>query len=265
VSARTSGAYAIAGIGETAVGKLPEQTTTGLALAAARAAILDAGLTVGEIDGIVCDQPNNLPYRSYALALARNLGIAPSYATDIALGGASTAGCVIHAIMAIAAGLCTTVVGIHTQKQATGRSEARHGQLSDGLEDYEEPFGLTSAVSQHATVAARHMHEFGTTSEQLAAVAVAFRKHAALNPAAMMRAPDHEAAPLARLLPRLGWSRRRRAHDERTGTLAAQTAGVRRRIRPGVHGRAARDADAHHARRREVVGDGVRDERPRSR
>jgi acetyl-CoA acetyltransferase len=189
VSARTSGAYAIAGIGETAVGKLPEQTTTGLALAAARAAILDAGLTVGEIDGIVCDQPNNLPYRSYALALARNLGIAPSYATDIALGGASPAGCVIHAIMAIAAGLCTTVVGIHTQKQATGRSEARHGQLSDGLEDYEEPFGLTSAVSQHATVAARHMHEFGTTSEQLAAVAVAFRKHAALNPAAMMRAP----------------------------------------------------------------------------
>ncbi len=194
---RVPGAYAIAGIGETAVGKLPEQTTTGLALAAARAAILDAGLTLADVDGIVCDQPNNAPYRSYALALARNLGLAPRYATDIALGGASPAGCVIHAIMAISAGLCTTVVGIHTQKQATGRSEARHGELFDGLEDYEEPFGMTSAVSQHATVAARHMHEFGTTSEQLAAVAVAFRKHAALNPAAMMRTPISVADVLA--------------------------------------------------------------------
>src|SRR5581483_4962660 len=110
-------------------------------------------------------------------------------ATDIALGGASPAGCVIHAIMAIDAGLCSTVVCVHAQKQATGRAEPRHGPMFDGLEDYDEPFGLTSAVSQHATVAARHMYEFGTTGEQLAAVAVAFRKHAARNPAATMRTP----------------------------------------------------------------------------
>jgi acetyl-CoA acetyltransferase len=183
------GAYAIAGVGETAVGVLPDRTTTGLALDAMRAAILDAGLTVDEVDGIVCDQPANAPQRSYALALARTLGVHPHYATDLALGGASPAASVIHAILAIGAGLAHTVVCVHTQKQATGRAEARRGRLFDGLEDYEEPFGLTSAVSQHATVAARHMHEFGTTSEQLAAVAVAFRKHAALNPAATMRTP----------------------------------------------------------------------------
>ena len=192
-----SAKFAIAGIGETAVGKLPEHSTTGLALAAMRAAIQDAGLTAADVDGVVCDQPNNAPHRAYALALARNIGIAPGYATDIALGGASPIGCVAHAIMAISAGLCSTVVCVHTQKQATGRGEAHHGPLFDGLEDYEEPFGLTSAVSQHATVAARHMHDFGTTSEQLAAVAVAFRKHAALNPAATMRKPITVADVLA--------------------------------------------------------------------
>lgn len=197
IDRRLSGAYAIAGIGETPVGKLPEYTTTGLALLAIRAAIRDAGLALGDVDGIVADQPNNVPYRAYALALARNLGLRPGYATDIALGGASPIGCVAHAIMAIAAGLCHTVVCVHTQKQATGRAEARRGHLYDGLEDYEEPFGLTSAVSQHATVAARHMHDFGTTSEQLAAVAVAFRKHAALNPAATMRTPITVADVLA--------------------------------------------------------------------
>ena len=189
MSATVSGAYAIAGIGETPVGKLPQHTTTGLAVTAIRAAILDAGLSLGDVDGIVCDQPNNAPQRSYALTLARTVGIAPGYATDIALGGASPAGCVIHAIMAIDAGLCTAVVCVHAQKQATGRAEPHHGPMFDGLEDYDEPFGLTSAVSQHATVAARHMHEFGTTSAQLAAVAVAFRNHAARNPAATMRTP----------------------------------------------------------------------------
>jgi len=60
------------------------------------------------------------------------------------------------------------------------------------------PFGLVRPVDQIAMLARRHMHEYGTTSEQLGAVAVAFRKHAARNPAAMMREPmtlaDHQAS-----------------------------------------------------------------------
>ena len=78
---------------------------------------------------------------------------------------------------------------VHAHKQATGRQEPRRGDLYNGKEDYEEPFGLLGAPAQHASAAARHMHEFGTTSEQLAAIAVACRKHAALNPAAQMRTP----------------------------------------------------------------------------
>lgn len=183
------GSYAIVGLGETPVGRLAESSTTTLALEAVRSAIADAGLRKEDIDGIITDQPGNAPQRSYAIFLARNLGIHPTYATDIALAGASPVGSVMHAILAIGAGMAHTVVCVHAQKQATGRAEARGGKLLDGLEDYESPFGHTGAVSLHATVAARHMHEFGTTSEQLAAVAVACRKHASLNPAATMRKP----------------------------------------------------------------------------
>lgn len=184
-----AGACAIVGIGETEVGRLAHRTTTGLALEAMRKAILDAGLRLDEVDGVIADQPNNAPYRSYALALARGLGIAPRYADDVGLGGASPAGSVARAVLAIASGLCDVVVCVHAQKQATGRSEPRRGRLLNGLEDYEEPFGAGDAVVEHAVVASRHMHEYGTTREHLGAVAISFREHALRNPEAVMKKP----------------------------------------------------------------------------
>ncbi len=183
------GKCAIVGIGETAVGKLPEMTTLGIQLDAIRRALRDAGLGPGDIDGLLAIQPNNDPQRSYALTVAQAAGIRPSYATDLALGGATPAAMVAHAVMAIMTGLCSTTVCVLGHKQATGHLEPRHGRLRDGTEDYEEPFGLLGAPAIHAAVAARHMHEFGTKSEQLAAVAVAMRRHASFNPSATMRAP----------------------------------------------------------------------------
>ena len=183
------GACAIAGIGETAVGKLPESSTLSLQLEAVAKAIADAGLDPGQVDGLLAIQPSNDPQRAYALTVAQAAGILPTYATDLAVGGATPASMVAHATMAILAGLCTMCVCVLGNKQATGRLEPRHGELRDGYEDYEEPFGLLGAPAVHATVALRHMHEFGTTSEQFAAVAVAARKHASLNPAATMRQP----------------------------------------------------------------------------
>ena len=130
-------------------------------------------------------------------AAAQAAGIAPSYATDLGMGGASPAASVAHAAMAIGASLCETVVCVHAQKQATGHAEARHGQVWNGTEEYEEPFGAVGAIPMHAAAAARHMHEYGTTSEQLAAVALACRRHAALNAAAAMRTPIGVADVLA--------------------------------------------------------------------
>jgi acetyl-CoA acetyltransferase len=146
-------------------------------------------LRPSDVNGVLCDQPNNSPQRSYALTVAHAAGIPVTYATDLAMGGATPVASVAHAIMAIEAGLCDTVVCVHAQKQATGRLEPRRGDLRNGKEDYEEPFGLLGAPAQHASAAARHMHEYGTTGEQLAAVAVAFRKHASMNAAAQMRTP----------------------------------------------------------------------------
>jgi acetyl-CoA acetyltransferase len=183
------GACAIVGIGETPVGKFPEMTTLGVNLQAIRSALKETGLAPKHVDGLLAIQPGNDPQRSYALTLAQAAGITPSYATDLAIGGATPVSMVAHAVMAILTGLCSTVVCVLGHKQATGRLEPRHGRLRDGNEDFEEPFGLLGAPAVHAAVAARHMHEFGTTSEQFAAVAVAMRRHASMNANAMMKKP----------------------------------------------------------------------------
>jgi acetyl-CoA acetyltransferase len=188
---------AIAGIGETAVGKLPEMTSLAIQLEAIRLAIKDAGLRSGDIDGVLAIQPADDPRRSYALSVAQAAGICPSYATDLAVGGATPVSMVAHAVMAISAGLCSTVVCVLGHKQATGRLGPRRGRLRDGLEDFEEPFGVLGAPAIHGAVAARHMYEFGTTNEQLAAVAVAARRHASLNASATMRQPITVADVLA--------------------------------------------------------------------
>ena len=130
---------AIVGVGETAVGKLPDMTTLAIQLDAVRLALQDAGLGPSDVDGLLAIQPNNDPRRSYALSVAQAAGIRPSYATDLALGGATPVAMVIHAVMAILTGLCTTVVCVLGHKQATGGQEPRRGRLRDGLEDFEEP------------------------------------------------------------------------------------------------------------------------------
>lgn len=135
----SKGKCAIVGVGETPVGKLPEITTLGIQLEAVRRALKDAGLGPNDVDGLLAIQPNNDPQRSYALTVSQAAGIQPSYATDLALGGATPVSMVSHAVMAILTGLCTTVVCVLGHKQATGRLEPRHGRLRDGNEDFEEP------------------------------------------------------------------------------------------------------------------------------
>jgi acetyl-CoA acetyltransferase len=180
---------AIVGIGETGVGKLPTMSSTGIQLEAIRLALKDAQLRPADIDGLLAIQPADDPRRSYALSMAQAAGIRPNYATDLAMGGATPVAMIAHAAMAISAGLCEVVVCVLGHEQATGRLGDRRGRLRDGLEDFEEPFGVLGAPAIHAAVAARHMHEYGTTSEQLAAVAVAARRHASLNANATMRQP----------------------------------------------------------------------------
>lgn len=190
-----SGRYAIVGAGETKTGKRPEATTHSLHQEAIKACLDDAGILASDVDGLVTNQPLNDAHRTYAVRVAHMVGVKPTFAADLALGGATPSSMVQTAAMAIEAGLATTVVCVHARKRATPDPTRGHS-IRNGDEDWEEPWGFFGAVATHAFTARRHMYEYGTRSEDLAHVAIACRKHACLNQAATMRKPmsveDHQ-------------------------------------------------------------------------
>jgi acetyl-CoA C-acetyltransferase len=119
------------------------------------------------------------------------LNLTPSYVDSTAIGGSSFVAHTAHAAAAIAAGLCSTVLIVYGSTAASQRFAIGTGGVAGGGEpcdQYELPFGPTT-VGSYAMIAARHMHDYGTTPEQLAEVAVAARQHAALNPDAKYRKP----------------------------------------------------------------------------
>jgi acetyl-CoA acetyltransferase len=190
-----SGKCAIVGNGETQVGKRPDATTNSLHLEAIKACLEDAGVRASQVDGLLTNQPLNDSHRSYAVKLAHMAGIDPNFATDLALGGATPIAMVQHAVMAIEAGMATTVVCVHARKRSTPDPTPGHS-IRRGDEHWEEPWGHFAAAGGHAFAAQRHMYEFGTTSEDLAHIAVSTRRHASLNKYATLRKPitiaDHQ-------------------------------------------------------------------------
>jgi acetyl-CoA acetyltransferase len=190
-----SGKCAIVGMGETVVGKRPDATTNSLHLEAIKACLDDAGIKASQVDGLLTNQPLNDAHRSYATKLSHMAGIDPLFATDLALGGATPIAMVQHAVMAIEAGMATTVVCVHARKRSTADPTPGH-PIRRGDEHWEEPWGHFAAAGGHAFAAQRHMYEFGTTSEDLAYVAISTRYHASLNKNATLRKPmtmeDHQ-------------------------------------------------------------------------
>lgn len=187
---------AIVGIGETRYGRLPGVSLLGMKLEAAKKAIEDAGLTNRDIDGLLVND-GDPPEHMYSCLVAENLGIPDlKYTTPMQIAGATGAIEVIHAVAAITAGLAETVVCIVGSKGQTGREVRKHGRIAMGGEDWEDPFGVWGAPARYAMATRRHMMEYGTTSRQLGAIAVAMRKHAGLNDNATMRTPitveDHQ-------------------------------------------------------------------------
>lgn len=184
---------AIAGIGSTEFSRSSGRSELTLATEASLAALRDAGLEVGDVDGIVrCDMDNVRPND-----LAHSLGI-PSltYIGENGPGGAAPAAMVGQAVGAILSGQATTVL---VYRSLNGRSGVRYGQ--SGVEDrpvggggsYDElfaPYGLLTPGQIFALMAQRHMIEFGTRPEHLAAIALTCRARANANPAAQM----HERA-----------------------------------------------------------------------
>lgn len=182
---------AITGVGETLLGRLPDIGCMQLYALAAKEAIEDAGLEIGDIDGVLTIDAMAEPYRIHCTVFAEYMGIQSTYSMTCSNGGATSAAMVAHAAAAIQAGYCNHVLIVTADKLLTGlnRNEAVAAlATSAGHPQYEGPYG-PMIPAMYALAASRHQHLFGTTAEQMAEVAVAARVHAAMHPNAQLRKP----------------------------------------------------------------------------
>lgn len=184
------GKVAIVGAADTQVGKLPQFSATGLCIDAARRAMADANVTKDQIDGLITCNAMAEPYMYHAEAMAEYLQIFPRYCMGVGAGGSTTFSVLHHAAAAIVSGICNTVLITMADSLRSGltRDQAMKIQSSAGHSQFEIPFGPT-VPAFYALIARAHMDKYGTTAEQFAAIAVACRKHACLNPTAEMRTP----------------------------------------------------------------------------
>lgn len=172
----------IVGVAESDLGVTPGLTAMDLMAQAARRALDDAGLKVSDVDGLFSATAfSTMP----TPALAEYLGIRPRFSESTNVGGASAEMHLLTAALAIEAGLCDVALITYGSNQ---RSVGGFVPTSTPV-PYEAVYHPIYPISMYALAARRHMHEFGTTPEQLAAVAVAARQWAALNPKAFKREP----------------------------------------------------------------------------
>ena len=166
--------------------KAPDKSVAQLHAECAAGALADAGLTKDDIDGYFCagDAPGMGPVN---MADYMNLRVRHLDSTD--LGGCSYIAHVAHAAEAIAAGRCSVaLITLAGRPRSEGHSGTNARPAVANVPDsaWEAPFGPTTP-NVYAMCAARHMHQFGTTSEQLAWIKVAASHHAQHNPHAMLR------------------------------------------------------------------------------
>jgi acetyl-CoA acetyltransferase len=182
------GKVAIVGAAETEVGKVPHLSPTELCADAAFRALEDAGISCDQVDGLVTCNSMAEPHMYHAEAIAEYMQIFPRYCVTVNAGGGTTFSSLHHAASAIATGVCETVLISNADCLRTGlsREQAMALQSSTGHPQFEIPYGPT-APAFYALIARAHMAAYGTTPEQLAAVAVNARRHAARNPNAQMR------------------------------------------------------------------------------
>jgi acetyl-CoA C-acetyltransferase len=180
------GKACIAGAYEHPTRKAPDKTVAQLHAECAQGALADAGLSLQDVDGYFCagDAPG-----LGALSMADYMGLQCRHIDSTDTGGSSYLLHVSHAAQAIAAGKCNvaliTLAGRPRSESSSGTQPRNWGQNVPD-EPFELPYGVVT-VNNYALVAARHMHDWGTTAEQLAWIKVAASHHAQHNPHAMLR------------------------------------------------------------------------------
>jgi acetyl-CoA acetyltransferase len=185
------GKTAIVGIGAAGWGEAPGRTAMELLAEASLAAIADAGLTIADIDGI-CAATSTHAFPT--LSVAEYLGLKPTFFDGTNVGGSSFEMHLLQAALALDAGICNAVLICYGSNQRTAG-----GRLVSMSEPqwHETPYKPRHPITAYALATSRHMHEFGTTREQLADIAVAARGWANLNPMAFAQGPTSRAEVLA--------------------------------------------------------------------
>lgn len=181
---------AITGACDTAVGELPGSTCMSLHAEAALGAVADAGLSLADIDGVLCAYSFTEPHLMLASVFCEHLGVHPGFCAAVQAGGATAGIMVMQAAALVASGQCRHVLAVTGDNRLTGMS--RDGAVAAlaevGHPQFERPYGI-SVPASYALVAQRYLHEYGATMEQLAAIAVEHRRHAARHPRAHKREP----------------------------------------------------------------------------
>ena len=178
------GSVAAVGAAESDLGQVaPGTSPLDLMAQATIRALEDCGLALKDVDGLFVAATQ---VRMGPLALAEYLGIKPKYFDGTQVGGSSFMSHVAHAQAAIQLGLCeVAVIAYGSTQRSVSRAQASPREYNP----YETPYRPILPISAYAMVAARHMHQYGTTREHLAEVAVAARQWALMNPKAWEKEP----------------------------------------------------------------------------
>jgi acetyl-CoA acetyltransferase len=190
-----NGEVVIAGVGHTAYGKLPGRSTISLNVEACRNALADAGIEKDRVDAVWAKVPTSQLEFLYGAKVAEALGVQPAAGGVLDLGGASVIAMISHTALAIQAGMCEVALITSADNPRSGTRQAYDKAYGD-----DAPYGWFGIAPGYALVARSHMAAYGTTEDQLGAVAVTCRRHGAANPAAQLRKPitldDYRGSPL---------------------------------------------------------------------
>jgi len=183
------GKIAIVGVGTAGCGEAHGFSEIELLARAAKIAVDDAGLGMREIDGL-CTA--NLYAATWPLKVIEYLKLRPKFIEGTNIGGSAFVAHVLPSMLALDAGICDAVLVCYGSTQRTStvnRKERRRARYLLEQMPFEGPYEPLDPPSSYALMAARHMHQYGTTRRQLAEVAVAARRWAQLNPEAFARGP----------------------------------------------------------------------------
>ncbi len=177
------GRTAIAGMATAGLGEAPGFTAMELLGQAAVAAVANAGLALKDVDAVFAATSS---HAFPTMSVVEYLGLRPKYFDSTNVGGSSFEMHLLQAALAIEAGLCEVALICYGSNQRTAG-----GRLVSMSEPqwHETPYNPRHPITAYALAASRHMHDYGTTREQLADVAVAARGWANLNPEAFARGP----------------------------------------------------------------------------